>query len=354
MLMGRWFGKKQSKEKQRLGEFDDGENVVIPKSMKDYVEDTVIENESEGVVMARFGAPVKGRVATKRELRQAEKVRKYNEALEAAKEKNRLRVQAGKKERPLPDSTVPKTIWEKTAEPVMYQKLREMGNSTMQIDKFQKKRVVFSFILLLAGLAFGYFLHPWAYAVGPLLAFIVYKMKASDVNKMYQVWKFERQLNFSKFTRLVIPYLKASGGTTALYSIFNKILKRTDNPTDRENLYQLMGEMGDRPHDIQPFLDFANRSSGTDMSHLFMSTIFDFQQSTFDVSVIDELGKLASDEMMTSIDEIIDMKLKRFGMFPTKIVMSSFILVAGFAVAMLLYHIVNSGIGFGEIQPPGV
>lgn len=352
--MSKWFGKKQKKVKRTLGEFDDGETVVVPKSKKDFVEDTVIENESEGIVMTRFDAPVKGRIATRRERRQVEKVRKHNEALEAAKERNRLRVQAGQKALPLPESRIPKTIWEKMAEPAMYEKLREMGNSTMQIDKFQKKRVVFALMLLLAGLAFGYFIHSWAYIVAPLLAFIVYKMKYNDVNKMYRVWKFERQLNFSKFTRLVIPYLKASGGSTALYSIFNKILKRMDNPTDRDNLYQLMGEMGDRPHDIQPFLDFANRSSGTDMSHLFMSTIFDFQQSTFDVSVIDELGKLASEEMMTSIDEIIDMKLKRFAMFPTKIVMSSFILVAGFAVAMLLYHITNSGIGFGDIQPPGL
>ena len=94
-----------------------------------------------------------------------------------------------------------------------------------------------------------------------------------------------------------------------------------------------------KPSDIQPFIDYANRSSGTDMSVLFMSTIFDFQQSTFDTSVIDELGKIASEELINGIDEIINFKLRRFVFFPTKIVMTSFVIVIGFAIAVLISNL---------------
>ena len=197
------------------------------------------------------------------------------------------------------------------------------------------------------------FFSKWFLMAVPIVWFVFYKMQGKRVDSFYRAWKFERQLNFSKFTRLVIPYLKASGGTMALYTIFNKILNRTENEADKRSLYQLMGEMGDTPESIQPFIDYAERSSGTDMSHLFMTTIFDFQQSTFDTSVIDELGQMASEDMMESIDEIIAMKLKRFAMFPTKGVMSSFILVAGLAVGIMINNLSQLDFSSGmDIQAP--
>lgn len=315
--------------------------------------DMVIENKAEGLTMERFQAVPsipKGK-ATRKELRQMNRAKKQEAAIKRQRMKNKLEYESGGKERLDPSEIRHKSIWEKIAEPQMYALLREMGNPTKAIDKFQRKRVTAAMVFLLIGLAVGFFIHPWLYLVGPVFGFIVYKMKMKTVQNMYRMWKFERQLNFSKFTRLVIPYLKASGGSVALYTIFNKILKRTENETDRKNLYQLMGEMGDRPRDIQPFLDYAERSSGTDMSHLFMSTIFDFQQSTFDVSVIDELGKLASEEMMAAIDEIINMKLKRFSMFPTKVVMSTFILIAGLTVGLFIHSLGALDFGAVSIDP---
>lgn len=265
--------------------------------------------------------------------------------------KNKIRVQKGKAQKADPGSEFKPSIWERMAEDSTYQMLREIGDTTAAIDKFQKKRVLMSVLLLLLGIPAGFFIHEYLYLAGPVVGFVFYKMKAKSISNYYRAWKFERQLNFSKFTRLVIPYLKASGGTAALYTIFNKILKRTENEADRRSLYRLMGEMGDNPADIQPFLDYADRSSGTDMSHLFMSTIFDFQQSTFDTQVIDELGKLAGEDMMNSIDEIIGMKLKRFTMFPTKIVMCSFILVAGLGAGLMLDSFKNLDMGAVSINP---
>ncbi len=275
------------------------------------------------------------RQTTRRELKQANRVRKQEKVRRENREKNRERVRKGKKTKADPGTEVKPSIWEKIAEDTLYHQLREMGDTTKNIDKFQRKRVLFSLFIVLLGCIAGAYLHVWLYMTGPILGSVFYKMQSKKVDTYYKAWKFQRQLNFLKFTRLIIPYLKASGGSTALYTIFNKILKRTDNESDRRSLYQLMGEMGYDPESLKPFTDFAERSSGTDMSYLFMSTIFDFQQSTFDVSVIDELGRNASEEMMSAIDEIIHMKLRRFVMFPTKIVMTSFILVAGLGVGLM-------------------
>lgn len=296
-------------------------------------------------------APKKSRQATKKELKQAERVRKQEQARKNNQAKNRERVRKGKKTKADPGMEVKPSIWEKLAEDKLYHQLREMGDNSKNIDKFQKKRMLFSLMIVVIGCVAGMFVHKWLYLSGPIFGFTFYKMQAKKVENFYKGWKFMRQLNFSKFTRLVIPYLKASGGTAALYTIFNKILQRTEDESDKRSLYQLMGEMGDNPESLDPFTDFAERSSGTDMSHLFMSTIYDFQQSTFDVSVIDELGRMASEDMMNSIDEIIEMKLRRFVMFPTKVVMSSFILVAGLGVGLMIENF--KGLNFnGDMMNP--
>ncbi len=228
-------------------------------------------------------------------------------------------------------------IWEKMGGEELYYKLREMGNSDAAITTYQKNRFFQSIIVFVISLIIAFFVGNLLVAGGGLiLALVMYMMKLSSVRGIHSQWKFEREMAFSRFVRLLIPYLKQSDGNVSLYTTFNKMLGRLDDEDDRESLYMLMGEMGDRPGDIQPFYDFAERSSGSDMAYLIMSTIYDFQESTTDTSVIDELGQMASEQMMKSIDEIIAFKINRFGMFPTKVVMSSFILVVGLAIGIII------------------
>ena len=233
-------------------------------------------------------------------------------------------------------------IWEKMAEDGLYDILRQMGNGDRQIRDFQRNRVMQAILIGIVVSAIGFAMQQNMVMVGGIgVGFLIYKMKFGSIKGMYRQWRFERELAFSRFVRLLIPYLKQSGGAVSLYTVFNKMLERMDNEADRNSLYMLMGEMSSRPGDIRPFYDFAERSSGSDMAYLIMSTVYDFQQSTQDTSVIDELGKMASDYMMTSIDEIIAFKIRRFGMFPTKIVLSSFILVVGFAAGVLLQNVME-------------
>ena len=276
----------------------------------------------------------------------AAKERSQRAKREAQNEKRRKQGKSAK------DVDVEKvSIWEKMAEPSLYHILREMGNPDAAIHRFQRKRVFVSLLLALGGVLTGFLIHPWAYLSAPALGLGFYKMEKKKIETFYRGWKFERQLNFSKFSRLVIPYLKAANGRTALYTIFNKILIRTENKDDRRSLYTLMGEMSDNPQSLAPFTAFAERSSGTDMSHLFMQTIFDFQQSTSDSSVIDELGRIAAKDMLSAVDDIIEMKLRRFSMFPTKIVMSSFVLVVGLGLGLMLHNFKAIDFGSMNISP---
>lgn len=288
------------------------------------------------------------RVASAKDLKQAERVKKLEQQKQDTLAENERRKVQGKKLKALPGAIKP-SIWERMAEEELYRMLRHMGDSTKAIDKFQKKRVTMSVLSAAVGIVFGKLLHEWLYLTAIILPIFVYVMQGRKVASYYRIWRFERHLNFSKFTRLIIPYLKASG-STALYTTFNKILIRTEKQADKDSLYQLMGEMGDDPTSIQPFEDFAERSSGSDMASLFMQTIFDFQQSTSDPQVIQELGDLASRDLMNSIDDIIAMKLRRFAMFPTKIVMTTFVLVAGLAVGIVIDNFKDLNFGGADIK----
>jgi hypothetical protein len=225
------------------------------------------------------------------------------------------------------------------AEEELYNMLQEMGNTRQMIDNFQNKRIKQTLMMVVIGFFMGLLISKWCYLVAIVLPIFFYRSKYKKVVRMYNAFKFERHLNFIKFMRLLIPYLKEAEGGTSLYQVLRKILKRTENPVDANSVAKLMSELTDKPNDIQPFTDFAERSSGTDMSILFMQTIYDFQQNSYDTNVIDELGKIASAALQRAIDEIITFKLKRFTFFPTKIVMSAFLIVVGFAAAILKYNL---------------
>lgn len=222
------------------------------------------------------------------------------------------------------------------------QKLIEMGNSVSDISKFQLKRIQRSLLMIPLFVVLGIFLSEYCYIGAIIAPVILYKSQGNKINSYYVFWQFERRMQFSKFMRILIPYLK-EGNTRSLYSIFNKILERLEKEEDRKSLYRLMSEMSNNPNHIKPFDDYADRSSGTDMARLFMNTIYDFQQSTKDASVIEELGRNASEELLTVVDEVVNFKVKKFVMYPTKLLMSTFIITLGFAFGVLWLNIKNTG-----------
>ncbi|MBE8746832.1 hypothetical protein HQ758_04740 [Enterococcus faecium] len=229
-----------------------------------------------------------------------------------------------------------------------YKKLREMNNSNVSIIKWQKQRFLKSWIFVGVGLVMYLLLgKEWYYLAGGIATAIgFYIIQAKSINNIYNQFRFERHLQFSKFTRLLIPYLKQKKDGGNLYGVFAKIVKRLDYDTDKQLLMKLMQDMTDRPNDIQPFVEYAEQTSGTDMSVLFMQTIYDIRQGSADLDVIEELDRLASEELMAGIDSIIDFKSRRFVFYPTKIAMTSFILVVGFAVGVLFLNLKD--INFGQ------
>ena len=236
-------------------------------------------------------------------------------------------------------------FWIRSVGDKFHSMLLEMGNSNIAILRWQKSRILKSVVAGLLFLALGYFFYTKLMLLAIVVPFLMYFMQGRSITSGYSRYKFQRHLQFAKFTRLLVPYLKQTSAGVNLYSVFNKIVPRLEHEADKTLLLTLMKEMSDKPNSIVPFTEYAEKTSGSDMSILFMSTIYDLRQGTSDLSVITELGQIASEELMQSIDQIIEYKSRRFLLFPTKITMSTFLIVIGYAVAVLMYNIKDINIG---------
>lgn len=225
------------------------------------------------------------------------------------------------------------SIWLRVAEHNLYDMCKEMGFTEERFIKYQKKRffraVLFGFPLIIAAFFFQWW---WALA-GLAISGFLWWNEYNRAKKFYGNFNFEKQLQFSKFTRMLIPYLLQTDAT--LYSVFTRLLDRLEPSHVKNSLERLLIEMNEYPNSEVPFVRFAKDASGTDSSILFMTTLYDFQQNTFDHSIIMELGQLSSEQLFEGVDEIITYKLRKFSMYPTKLTMASFVITLGYAICMI-------------------
>lgn len=242
------------------------------------------------------------------------------------------------------DVATHETIWHKLAEKDLYKMFKELQYTDEMFIKFQKNRLIKCVLFIIAGVILA-FIEPYLVVLGITLAFIQWTGEYKKLKRFYNNSIFQKQLIFSKFTRMLIPYLLQSNAT--LYNVFNKMLFRIEDGYVKSSLENLIIEMNDNPNSEEPFKKFALNASGTDQAVLFMTTLYDYQQNTFDSSVIEELGKMASEQLFNGVDEIIDFKLRRFNMFPTKITMLSIIIVFGYMISTFVHLFKDFLLGAG-------
>lgn len=225
-----------------------------------------------------------------------------------------------------------------------YMQLRKMNNSNLRIKKWSTSLLQAMLIGAVASFIIGMLFNKLLYAGILVIPGMLYWQKMQSVKIMYNQWQFERRIQFSKFSRLLIPYLKQATTGVSLYSIFGKIIPRLDSQHDKDLLDILRKDSLDKPNDINPFMEYAEKASGTDEATLFMSTLFDISQGAVDMTVIDELGKQATKSLMEGIDTIIAFKSKKFTMFPTKITLLNLIIIFSYVIAITWYMLQTTGI----------
>lgn len=235
-----------------------------------------------------------------------------------------------------------------------YEKMKEMNTSDGFILKWQQQRVLYSAILGIVVVIIGFSIKmPLISLFGPLLAFVWFFMKGKSIDQNYMVYKFNRALEFAKFTRLVVPYLRSDsngGSESRVYTTLSAVVGRLDTKEDRQLLATLLYEMTQRPGDKQPYVDYAMKVGGTDFAITFMETIYDIRQGSANLNIVERLSRESNEQVQGLMRDIVQMKTKKLLMIATKATMPVMIIILGSIVAIAVHSFSGVDINLGGLS----
>lgn len=222
--------------------------------------------------------------------------------------------------------------------------LNRMGFPEAQIKKRMKKRITLTIFMLTIFFLLFTLLNNWIILILLLIMpFLAFKNDYSKAKKDYESFSFKQEIQFSKFMRLIVPYLKQDNGNVSLYTVFSKLIPRFEGEF-QNSLFRLMNEMVVQPNDIKPFIDFAERSSNKDVDINFMMSLFDFQNASNEVSVIEDLSEIANQELLKRTKNIVDAKGKKVSAVPFIMSFSISIILVSYLVSLIIYNVKQTGI----------
>lgn len=235
-----------------------------------------------------------------------------------------------------------------------YEKMKEMNTSDGFILKWQKQRVLYSALMGVFVILIGFYIKmPLIALFGPLLAFVWFFMKGKSIDQNYMVYKFNRALEFAKFTRLVVPYLRSDsngGSESRVYTTLSAVVGRLDTKEDRQLLATLLYEMTQRPEDKQPYVDYAMKVGGTDFAITFMETIYDIRQGSANLNIVERLSRESNEQVQGLMKDIVRMKNKKLLMIATKATMPVMIIILGSIVAIAVHSFSGVDINLGGLN----
>ncbi|GAF66459.1 putative ATPase [Bacillus sp. TS-2] len=224
-----------------------------------------------------------------------------------------------------------RTIFFKVAEKNLLDIFLSMKYTEEDFIRFQKRRMRKFIFFMAFGVIMAIVTSPVLLFFGLGAAVYQWSQEYKQVKVSFKQFNFMKQLTYGKFTRNLIPELKKPHAT--IYTIFNRMLPKIEDGHVKNCLERLIINMNENPNSDEPFKEFAEDASGTDDAHLFFSTLYDYQQYTFDDSVLYELGQMASEDLFNSVDEIILYKISKFKMNPTKVTMLFLVLLGAYSIA---------------------
>lgn len=235
-----------------------------------------------------------------------------------------------------------------------YEKMKEMNTSDGFILKWQQQRVLYSALMGVFVILIGFYIKmPLIALFGPLLAFAWFFMKGKSIDQNYMVYKFNRALEFAKFTRLVVPYLRSDsngGSESRVYTTLSAVVGRLDTKEDRQLLATLLYEMTQRPEDKQPYVDYAMKVGGTDFAITFMETIYDIRQGSANLNIVERLSRESNEQVQGLMKDIVRMKNKKLLMIATKATMPVMIIILGSIVAIAVQSFSGVDINLGGLN----
>lgn len=227
--------------------------------------------------------------------------------------------------------------------PDMITSMQRMGATNSDMLSWEKHRIRNTIIYAILGVAITKFALSMnlitALVSGIGVGFYSYLSAGKSINHRYQIYQFNREMQFSKFTRLLVPYLSRVTKGQSLYHVFAKIEPRLDADEDQRLLQILMSEMSEDSESAKPFVNFARSFSTDPFSVLFMRAVNNMRQTGSNANVIMGLAKEANQRMIDKVRAIRDMKTRKFALYTTYVTMLTMMLIGSQIIAIIIQQV---------------
>lgn len=222
--------------------------------------------------------------------------------------------------------------------------LKEMGLDDKRIKARVNKRFRMTILFFVLSIMAAVFTEEaYVYLFCLIVPFLIYKNDFWSLKKDFNIFKIEREIAFNSFRNLSIPYLKEQKDKVNLYTIFASLNTRV-HPSLQKPLFQLMTEMVANSNSVEPFINFAKKCSNSDESINFMLSLYDFQNLSVDVSVIEELSQSANAQLLKLVDEVKYIKNKKVNSIPIFIAIGCTLILIPYLFSILIYSVSKSGL----------
>lgn len=235
----------------------------------------------------------------------------------------------------------------------------EFGYGSSRVNAFIKSRLVkaafFSVVTMIAGtILIKLFLKKnlmqsfmLGIVSGLLLGLLIWFLGSRNAMAAYHNELYRRQLVFTQFERLLIPYLSEMKDGVSLFSMLKRVSRRLPDAGDRQLVQRLMTSIAEGDMTSTPFVDFARRFGGSDSARLFMLSTYQMYAGNYNDAIVKDLGEQSNREMMQQVDAITRRKLKRFNNLTTWLTMAVALVIIGYLGIMVFSSFQQAFKGMG-------
>lgn len=225
----------------------------------------------------------------------------------------------------------------------------EMGYASSAVNASVKKRlmkaIVFGLVfMMVAVFGFRFFMKlsslkslELGVLIGAIIMFVMWSLGSRNALNGYHRYLYMRQLAFTKFERLIIPYLSQMKDGVSLFSMLRRVSARMDDRADQILIEKLMTTLTDGDgDDADAFTDFARRFGNSDSSRLFMLSLYQMYKGNYNDDIVKDLGKQSNEAMMKQVTEIANHKLKRFNFLTTELTMATIVVLFTYIATVIV------------------
>lgn len=149
------------------------------------------------------------------------------------------------------------------------------------------------------------------WALGLVLAGLVWAMNYLVVRSKYNVYSFNNELLFGNFLMVLdLSQLKDGYSINALLA---RAARRFKNRILKTAIETLNLKIADHPKSSKPYIEFANKFSSTPRAKLFMLSVYSMAQGNHDDSEIASLKRSVARDLSKQSKKLRHQKISRFG-----------------------------------------